>query len=64
MKRRLKFRPNPKLGNRVRKAVEYQRCAYRTEQTCCQLRLRYFGGKTRSDLLGARAIEVFVSPPH
>jgi len=51
--------------DQVREALRYRRCAYRTEQTCCQRILRYlhyFGGKTHPRLPGAKYIEALLSP--
>ena len=61
-----KFHPNPqlKLMDQVREVLRYHHYSYRTEQTYCQwiLRyIRYFGGKTHPNLLGAKDIEAFLS---
>src|SRR5919109_1724669 len=61
-----KFRPNPglKLMDQVREVLRYYRYAYRTEQTYAHwiLRyIRYFGGKTHPNRLGAQEAERFLS---
>ena len=65
-KNKVQFRPNAnlKLMDQVREVLRYYHYAYRTEQTYCQwiLRyIRYFGGKTHPNLLGAKDIESFLS---
>jgi len=54
MENKPNFRPNQnlKLMDQVREVLRYHHCAHRTEQTYCQLILRYihyFGGKTQFD---------------
>jgi integrase len=61
-----KFRPNPglKLMDQVREVLRYYRYAYRTEQAYGHwiLRyIRYFGGKTPPNRLGAKEVERFLS---
>jgi integron integrase len=61
-----KFRPNPGLTlmDQVRQVLRYRHYAYRTEQTygLWILRyIRYFGGKTHPNRLGATDVERFLS---
>lgn len=66
MENKPKFRPNPslKLMDQVREVLRYHHYAYRTEATYCQWILRYIrfhGGKTHPNLLGAGDVESFLS---